>query len=88
MINDLGGMLTCDFVKADDGSIGIENVSWTPLVMHEQEGAFAVYALKDYTPALASTHNVLSEEDDPIGWMKQTSADVVNSLGDDFPIDA
>lgn len=88
MINDLGGMLTCDFVKADDGSIGIENVSWTPLVMHEQEGAFAVYALKDYTPVLASAHNVLSEEEDPIGWMKQTSADVVNSLGDNFPINA
>ena len=43
--NELGGMLSCDFVKGTDGSVGIENVAWIPLVNHTEEGAYAVYAL-------------------------------------------
>ena len=85
--NELEGMLSCDFVK-EDGEVRIENVVWTPLVMHTDGTSFAVYALKDYTPELASAHPTLSAEEDPIGWLRQTSEDVVNSLGDDFPIDA
>ena len=85
--NELEGMLSCDFVK-EDGEVRIENVVWTPLVMHTDGTSFAVYALKDYTPELAAAHTTLSAEEDPIGWLRQTSEDVVNSLGDDFPIDA
>ena len=85
--NELEGMLSCDFVK-EDGEVRIENVAWVPLVMHTDGTSFAVYALKDYTPELASAHPTLSAEEDPIGWLRQTSEDVVNSLGDDFPIDA
>ena len=85
--NELGGMLSCDFVK-EDGEVRIENVTWVPLVMHADGTSFAVYALKDYTPELAAAHTTLSAEEDPIGWLRQTSEDVVNSLGDDFPIDA
>ena len=86
--NELEGMLGCDFVKEEDGEVRIENVTWVPLVMHADGTSFAVYALKDYTPELAAAHTTLSAEEDPIGWLRQTSEDVVNSLGDDFPIDA
>ncbi len=85
--NELEGMLSCDFVK-EDGEVRIENVVWTPLVMHTDGTSFAVYALKDYTPELAAAHTTLAAEKDPIAWLRQTSKDVVNSLGDDFPIDA
>ena len=85
--NELEGMLSCDFVK-EDGEVRIENVVWTPLVMHTDGTSFAVYALKDYTPELAAAHTTLGAEKDPIAWLRQTSEDVVNSLGDDFPIDA
>ncbi|OUO33060.1 CapA family protein [Olsenella sp. An293] len=83
--NELEGMLSCDFVKDDD--VSIENVRWTPLVMHTDGTSFAVYALKDYTPELAAAHPGLAEEADPIAWLRQTSSDVVNALGDEFPID-
>ena len=86
--NELEGMLSCDFVKEEDGEVRIENVTWVPLVMHTDGTSFAVYALKDYTAELAAAHTTLSAEEDPIGWLRQTSEDVVNSLGDDFPIDA
>ena len=86
--NELEGMLSCDFVKEEDGEVRIENVTWVPLVMHTDGAGFAVYALKDYTAELAAAHPTLSAEEDPIGWLRQTSDDVVNSLGDDFPIDA
>ena len=86
--NELEGMLSCDFVKEGDGEVRIENVAWVPLVMHTDGTSFAVYALKDYTVELASAHPTLSAEKDPIAWLRQTSEDVVNSLGDDFPIDA
>ena len=86
--NELEGMLSCDFVKEEDGEVRIENVTWVPLVMHTDGTSFAVYALKDYTAELAAAHPTLSAEEDPIGWLRQTSDDVVNSLGDDFPIDA
>ena len=86
--NELEGMLSCDFVKEGDGEVRIENVTWVPLVMHADGTSFAVYALKDYTAELAAAHTTLSAEEDPIGWLRQTSEDVVNSLGDDFPIDA
>ena len=85
--NELEGMLSCDFVK-EDGEVRIENVVWTPLVMHTDGTSLAVYALKDYTPELAAAHTTLAAEKDPIAWLRQTSEDVVNSLGDDFPIDA
>lgn len=81
--NELEGMLTCDFVKSD-GIVAIENVVWTPLVNHSENGAHAVYAVKDYTPELAARHTTLSGLEDPIAWLKETSAQVVSS----FPIDA
>ena len=87
--NQLEGMLSCDFVREEeDGEVSIENVVWTPLVMHTDGSTFAVYPLKDYTDELAAANPVLAELDDPISWLGDTSAQVVNSLGGDFPIDA
>lgn len=83
--NELEGMLSCDFVRAEDGSVSVQNVVWTPLVNHTDGETFAVYALKDYTNELAAQDGVFSGLDDPVAWLKQTSEDVV---GGGFDIDA
>lgn len=83
--NELEGMLSCDFVRAENGSVGIENVVWTPLVNYTDGQTYAVYALKDFTNELAANDAVFSGLEDPVAWLKQTSAEVV---GDDFQIDA
>lgn len=86
--HELEGMLSCDFVR-EDGQVRVENVTWVPLVNHTgTDGTFAVYALKDYTEELAAAHTILAAEDDPIGWMRETSASVVNAYDDGFVIDA
>lgn len=82
--NELEGMLSCDFVR-EDGVVSIQNVVWTPLVNHTEEGAFSVYALKDYTPDLAARHTLLSQLDDPIGQLGALTRQVI---GEEFPIDA
>lgn len=88
MKHELEGMLSCDFVK-EDGEVRVENVTWVPLVNHTgADGTFAVYALKDYTEELAAEHTILAGEDDPLGWMRETSASVVNAYDDGFVIDA
>ena len=38
LANQLEGMLSCDFVRQPDGGVQIENIVWTPLVNHDQEG--------------------------------------------------
>ena len=83
--NELEGMLSCDFVRGEDGTVSVENVVWTPLVNHTDGETFAVYALKDYTNELAAQDSVFSELEDPCAWLKQTSEDVV---GGGFDIDA
>ena len=84
--NELEGMLICDFVVENDGTITIENVKWTPLVNHTNADRwnFAVYALKDYTAELAAENPFLAELDDPLEWFRTTSAEVV---GPDFEQD-
>ena len=82
--NELEGMLSCDFVR-EGGEVSIQNVVWTPLVNHTEEGTFSVYALKDYTPELAARHTFLSQLDDPIGQLGALTRQVI---GEEFPIDA
>lgn len=79
---ELEGMLGCTFVKGEDG-VRIEDVSWTPLVNHTEDGAHAVYALRDYTPELAARHACLGELEDPLGWFAETTRQVI---GDEFAI--
>lgn len=76
--NELEGMLSCTFVK-EDGQVRIEDAAFTPLINHTENGAYAVYALKDYTPELAERHAFLGNLEDPIGWFKQTAQEVVGS---------
>lgn len=83
--NELEGMLSCDFVRSENGSVGIENVVWTPLVNYTDGQTYAVYAVKDFTNELAANDAVFSGLEDPVAWLKQTSAEVV---GDGFQIDA
>ena len=82
--NELEGMLSCDFVRAENGGVGIENVVWTPLVNYTDGQTYAVYAVKDFTNELAANDTVFSGLEDPVAWLKQTSAEVV---GDGFQID-
>ena len=82
-MNELEGMLQCDFVKDASGT-RIENVRWVPLVNHTEEGNYGMYALKDFTPELAARDSVLAGLDDPIGWLKQQTLAVI---GPDFVID-
>ncbi|MDO5117568.1 MAG: CapA family protein [Eggerthellaceae bacterium] len=84
-LNELEGMLSCEFVR-DNDIITIENVEWIPLVNHTEEGVHTVYALPDYKSDIASRHIFLTQLDDPVGWLGETSNAVVNSLGDDFAI--
>lgn len=84
-LNELEGMLSCEFVR-DNDIITIENVEWIPLVNHTEEGVHTVYALPDYTSDIAARHIFLTQLDDPIGWLGETSNAVVNGLGGDFAI--
>lgn len=85
-LNELEGMLSLDFVRGDDGEITVQNVEWTPLINHTQEGAYAVYPLDDYTNELAFAHEKLGELEDPLTWMYDTSAEIINSRGGSFTI--
>lgn len=82
-LNELEGMLSCTFVKNDAG-VHIEDVVWTPLVNHQEEGAYAVYPVKDYTAELAERATALGELDDPLTWLADTSKQIV---GEEFTID-
>ena len=82
-INELEGMLQCDFVKDASGT-HIDNIRWTPLINHTEEGNYRIYALKDYTPELAARHISLTGLDDPIAWFKEQTREII---GPDFVID-
>ena len=86
----LEGMMSCDFVKSDDGTISIENVKWTPLVYHGESGNYAVWALKDYSESLASRNPCFVEKSDSdyLKWMREESERIVNSMGNSFEVDA
>lgn len=84
--SELSGMLSCDFVRQDNGDVTIENVKWIPLVNHIEEGAHAVYPLSDYTEELASRHALLSTIEDPIAKLRALTEETVNARGANLPI--
>lgn len=84
----LEGMLNCDFVQEDDGTISIENVKWVPLVYHAEKDNYAVWPLKDYSADQAGRNISYAETSDPLKWMRDESDRIVNNLGDSFEIDA
>ena len=79
-------MISCTFVPYDDGSIGIEDVVFTPLVNHTDDsaGVFAVYAVKDYSNELARSAATLSRFDDALQWLHDETYAIV---GTDIRID-
>jgi len=78
----LQGMLQCNLVKDKEGK-RIENISWTPLVNHAEEGNYRVFALKDYSPELAARHEAFGDLEDPIAWLKAKS---LETIGTEFPL--
>lgn len=85
--NELEGMLSCDFVRGEDGTVAIENVAWTPLVNHTEENAHLVVPLKDYTAEMAARHVLFSQSDDPAAVIEQLKATNRAVIGDEFKID-
>ena len=45
----LSGMLSCDFVRGEDGAVGIQNVVWHTLIEHAEGDTDTVYLARDYT---------------------------------------
>ena len=81
-INALEGMLSCDFVRDESsGEVRVENVKWTPVICQSNENRdeFAVYAIDDYTEEIAKKNRVFVDEKDPIGWIWNTTKDVVGA---------
>ena len=65
--NTLGGMVTFDFVVADDDTVTVENVQFEPTVSHyvadpgnveNTRRDFKIYKLEDYSEQLASEHGL------------------------------
>nr|WP_321291969.1 CapA family protein [uncultured Trichococcus sp.] len=65
--NTLGGMVTFDFVVADDDKVTVENVQFEPTVSHyvadqgnvaDTRRDFKIYKLEDYSEELASEHGL------------------------------
>ena len=79
--NVLEGMLTCDFVRDDAGKVGIENIMWTPLVLHvnDDQTEYAVYPADDYTAELAAANRGLAGVDDPLEWVRSRTREIVGA---------
>jgi poly-gamma-glutamate synthesis protein (capsule biosynthesis protein) len=65
--NTLGGMVTFDFIVADDDKVTVENVQFEPTVSHyaadpgnveNTRRDFKIYKLEDYSEGLASEHGL------------------------------
>ncbi|WP_320163012.1 CapA family protein [uncultured Trichococcus sp.] len=65
--NTLGGMVTFDFIVADDDKVTVENVQFEPTVSHyvadpgnveNTRRDFKIYKLEDYSEELASEHGL------------------------------
>lgn len=65
--NTLGGMVTFDFIVADDDKVTVENVRFEPTVSHyvaepgnveNSRRDFKIYKLEDYSEELASEHGL------------------------------
>lgn len=87
----LEGMLSFDLVKADDGTLSLDNVTLTPLINHytasdssdvyNSRTGFTVYRLKDYTDELASQHALNGYENITISIdsIKERVEDIITS---------
>ena len=85
---NVGGCFTCDIQVAAEGqgefgdTVEILNPTWTMLVNHFTDGGgHGVYQLKNYTPELAKSHDILKTLDDPIGYVQKLTTDVIDPTG-------
>ena len=77
--NNVTGVFTCDFVRDETGGVSVANPGWTPCVIHfSGGGGYTVYQLKDYTPELAATSDIFGGMEDPIGWIKDFTLQVID----------
>ena len=80
----LSGMLSCDFVRGEDGAVGIQNVVWHTLIEHAEGDADTVYLARDYTDDMASVNELLADLDNPGEWIRSKTSEVI---GSEFQID-
>ena len=80
----MSGMMTCDIVRAEDGTMGVENVVWHPLVEHMEGSSDRVCLVRDYTPEQAEANVLLDSLDDPYQWIVDKTNEV---MGGEFAID-
>lgn len=80
----LSGMFSCNFVRGDDGTVGIQDITWHPLVEHWENGDDYVCFLRDYSSDMAAKNELLSTESDPYQWCRDKTSQVI---GDQFAID-
>lgn len=76
---NVGGCFTCDFERADNGPVSIKNPTWTPVVNHFSGCvSHRVYQYPHYTETLAASHDILSRQDDPLGYIKKLTTDIID----------
>ena len=78
------GMFSCDFVRNEDGSVGIQNVVWHTLIEHAEGDVDTVYLARDYTDDMASANELLADLDNPGEWIRSKTSEVI---GSEFQID-
>ncbi len=77
--NNVEGCFTCDIERDAEGTISIADPTWIPLVNHFSGGTgHTVYQLKNYTEELARQHDVLGWMDDPLGYVRSYTTDIID----------
>ena len=77
--SNVEGCFTCDITRDAEGAIAIADPTWIPLVNHFSGGTgHTVYQLKDYTEELARQHDVLGALDDPLGYVRTYTTEVID----------
>lgn len=73
------GCFTCDIARDDTGVVTIEDPTWIPLVCHFSKGTgHRVYQYKDYTEELARTHDILGSLEDPLGYARDFTEEIID----------
>ncbi len=77
--NQVEGCFTCDIVRDEQGTVGIAEPTWIPLVNHFSGGTgHRVYQLKDYTADLARSHDILAGKENPLGYVRDYTTQIID----------
>lgn len=80
--NMVGGMLTFDLVRSDDGNISLENPFFRLTVTHYSmsRDGLQIYMLEDYTEELASAHGcTLNSPEFSLSWIFSHVTTIIDS---------